>query len=566
MPHLRIAVAQLPDHVGDLTGNTDRILTAMDWAERETADVLVLPELTLTGYGLGDLVSQREFVDDAADALTELARHSGRTTTVVSTIDRVEPQRLWDSRERDVAICAALLSGGEIRGIYHKVLLPFYDLFEEGRLFVAGRHPDMLWRIGDVVAGVVICEDMWSDDGPPEAQSAAGAQILLVPNASPFHRGKARGRLETARTVARRNGIPVVYVNTVGGQDEVTYDGGSIVVDADGTLLHRGLEFTEDRFWLDVDVAPPRQLRRAPTNVHTRPTPQRTPTVPGPPKEPMGEVESIWHAIVTGVRDYVTARNYRGVALGLSGGIDSGVTAALAAEAVGPERVLALAMPSPDTAETETADARELAENLGIFLEVVPVSMPSKAEEVPPPVRGRPVVDSPLQREHRFARSRAAVLGDIFIERGYLVLATGNKSEISIGEVSLLGDLTGGFAPLKDCLKTVVYELAAYRQERSPVFPPGLLKRQSTIQRFGPESVADYAVLDDIVRRHIERGEGLSDIVASGHDLATAKDILDRITEAERTRRYTPPGVRVTSRAFGQDLRLPISNAWRAHA
>ncbi len=566
MTHLRIAVAQLPNRVGDLHGNTERIASAMDWAEHEAeADVLVLPELVLTGYGLGDLVLFREFVDDAARALAELALHSGRTTTVVSTIDRVQPQRSWDSRPRDVAICAALLSGGEIRGKYHKVLLPFYDVFDEARHFVPGNQPDKLWRIGDVVAGVSICEDAWSADGPPEAQSAAGAQILLVPNASPFHRGKASGRLATTQAVARRNGVPVVYVNLCGGQDELAFDGGSIVVDADGTLLHRGLEFAEDRFWLDVEVAPPRSLRNPATNVHTRPTPDRAPVVPAAPKEPMGDIEAVWHAIVTALRDYVFGNGFEGIALGLSGGIDSAVTAALAADAVGTDRVLALAMPSPDTADTETADARELAENLGIFFEVVPISMPSEPSDVPGPARARRVPDSPHERERRYARMRAAVLGDIFNERGYLVLATGNKSVISIGEASLLGDLTGGFAPLKDCSKTLVYQLAEHRQQRSPVFPPRTLRRESTIQRIGSDALPGYDVLDDIVQRNIEYGEGLTDIVAAGHEPGVVEYVLHRIAGAERIRRYAPPGVKVTSRAFGQDIRMPISNAWRTH-
>lgn len=566
MTHLRIAVAQLPNRVGDLGGNTERIAAAMDWAEDEVeADVLVLPELALTGYGLGDLVLFREFIDDAADALAELARHSGRTTTVVSTTDRVPPQLSWDSRQREVAICAALLSGGEIRGKYHKVLLPFYDVFDEARHFVPGTRPDALWRIGDVVAGVSICEDTWSADGPPEAQSAAGAQILLVPNASPFHRGKAHGRLATTQAVARRNGVPVVYVNLAGGQDELAFDGGSIVVDADGTLLHRGVEFDEDRFWLDVGVARPRPLRRPATNVHTRPIPERPAVVPAAPKEPMSDVEAVWHAIVTALRDYVSGNGFKGIALGLSGGVDSAVTAALAADAVGTDRVLALAMPSPDTADTETADARQLAEDLGIFFEVVPVGTPSDASDVPAPAREQRVPDSPHERERRYARSRAAVLGDIFNERGYLVLATGNKSVISIGEASLLGDLTGGFAPLKDCPKTLVYDLADYRQQRNPVFPPRTLHRVSTMQRIGAEALPDYDMLDDVVRRNIEHGEGLTEIVAAGYDAMIVEYVLHRISGAERVRRYAPPGVKVTSRAFGQDIRMPISNAWRTH-
>jgi NAD+ synthase (glutamine-hydrolysing) len=300
--------------------------------------------------------------------------------------------------------------------------------------------------------------------------------------------------------------------------------------------------------------------------VHTRPTPARELVVARPANEPKGDVESVWLAIVTGLRDFVAAGGYHGVALGLSGGIDSAVAAALAADAVGPQRVLALAMPSPDTPAAETSDARALAAELGIFLEVVEVGMPSSAEEVPRPARRLSVPDSPQERENRYARSRAAILGDIFIERGYLVLATGNKSEISIGDASPLGDLAGDFAPLKDCLKSVVYELAAHRQQRGAVFPSTLLHRRSTLQRFGSAPVTDYDVLDDIVRRHVEQGEGLADLVDAGHDPEVALQVLHRIAGAEGTRRSAPPGVRVTSRAFGQDLHLPISNAWRTHS
>lgn len=564
--YLRVAVAQLPNRVGDLDGNAERIAAAMGWAEEEAeADVLVLPELVLTGYGLGDLVLHPEFVDDATDALDELARRSGRTTTVLSTIERVPPQRSWDTRERDVAIAAAMLVDGGIRGTYRKVLLPSYDAFDEARNFTPGGQPDQLWRIGDVVAGVSICEDLWSADGPPEAQSAAGAQILLVPNASPFHRGKAEGRLTNAQTVAVRNGVPVVYVNFVGAQDELAFDGGSIVVDADGQLLHRGREFDEDRFVVDVPVADPRPIRGPIINVHTRPVLRTEADHRGPPRERIDDVDAVWEAIVAALRDYVDRNGFQGVALGLSGGIDAAVTAALAADAVGPERVLALAMPGSETGSEETRAAEGLAEDLGIALEIVEVTAPSSDEDVPAPATGGAADRSRYGRERSYARARAAVLFDIFEERRYLVLATGNKSEISIGEASLFGDLAGGFAPLKDCPKTLVYELARRRNERGAVIPRATLERPSTTARLGPAGLPSYEVLDDIVQRYVEFGQGLPEMVAAGHEVSMVEDVLRRIDDAELNRRYAPPGVKVTSRAFDQDRRMPISNEWRAH-
>lgn len=562
---LRVAIAQLPNRVGDLEGNVQRIADAMAWAEHEAdADVLVLPELALTGYGLRDLVLHREFVADAADALADLALRSGRTVTIVSSVDQVPPRRSWDTRERDVSICAALLCNGELRGKYRKVLLPLYDVFDEARNFAPGIRADQVWRIGDVVAGVAICEDLWSGDGPPEAQSAAGAQILLVPNASPFHRGKAEGRFDNTRAVAVRNGLPIVYVNTVGAQDELVFDGGSIVVDADGQLLRRGREFGEDRFWIDVPVAAPRPVRGMISNVHTRPVLRSEVTPAQGSGEALGDVASVWHAIVVGLREFVDRNGFLGVAFGLSGGIDSAVTAALAVDAVGPDRTLAVAMPSSQTPEEETLRAKQLADSLGIDLKVVPVEVPTDADEIPASAREQARPRSRYAQERRYARARAAVLADGFEDRGYLLLATGNKSEISIGEVSLFGDLVGGFAPLKDCPKTLVYELARFRDERQPVFPPGTLQNLTTMQRLGPAGVPSYEVLDDIVQRYVENQQGLSDIVAAGHDVDLVEDVLRRIDDAERIRRYAPPGVKVTSQALDQDRRMPISNAWRA--
>lgn len=563
MPALRVAVAQLPNRVGDLRGNVERIAGAMDWAEHEAgADVLVLPELCLTGYGLGDLVLHEEFLDDAAAALEQLVRRSGRTATVVGTVTRVPPQRSWDTRARTVAISTAILGDGQLRGRYHKVLLPSYDLFDEARHFAQGTTPDQLWRIGDVVAGVCICEDLWSPDGPPEAQSAAGAQILLVPNASPFHRGKAAGRLANTTAVAVRNGVPVVYVNCVGGQDDLCFDGGSLVIDAAGTLLHRGEEFAEDRFVLDVEVARPKPLRGPISNVHTRPVLRDHLSPPVPPTPPLSDVAAVWQAIVTTLRDYVDRNGFEGVALGLSGGIDSAVTAALAVDAVGADRVLAVAMPAPETAAEETVGGKQLAENLGLTLRILHVDTVSSAVDLPAELQ---VPETRHDRERRYARARAAVLADIIEESRQLVLATGNKSEISIGEASLHGDLAGGFAPLKDCPKTLVFQLARFRNERDPIFPEQVFTGPTTAQRLSRAWLPPYEVLDDIVQRYVELGQGLSHIVAAGHDVDLVEALLRRIDDAELIRRNAPPGVKVTSRAFTQDRRMPISNAWRAH-
>ena len=566
MTVLRVAVAQLPNRVGDLEGNAERIVEAMAWAEQEAqADVLVLPELVLTGYPLADLVLHREFVDDAQEALDRLTKHSGRMTTILSTIDRVPPQRSWDTRERDVSIAAKLMCDGEVRGCYHKVLLPVYDLFDEARNFAPGSRPNLVWRIGDVVAGVSICEDMWSHDGPPEAQSAAGAQILLVPNSSPFHRGKARSRLALTRRVAIRNGVPVVYVNFVGGQDDVVFDGGSIVVDGEGTLLARGAEFEEDCFAVDVPVPESRPVNGPLGTVHTRPTAHRAPPDAWKPRPPLDDLEAVWNALVMGVRDYTERNGFKGVALGLSGGIDSAVAAMVAADALGPEGVLAVAMPAPDTPPEALADAKVLASNLGIAFDTVPVDLPTTEADVPDEAEPLTKEDAVVRRERRYARARAVALSDIFDERGYLVLATSNKTHISVGVANLLGDLVGGFAPLKDCPKTLLYALGRYRNSLSEVCPMGILDVQSSAQATLPEGLPSYEVLDDIVERYVEHSSSLEDLIDAGFDPVMVTEVLRSIDEAERIRRYTPPGIKITSRAFDQDRRMPLPNNWRAH-
>jgi len=370
---LRVAGAQTRNVVGDLDGNAEQILAAMSEAEKAGADVVVFPELALTGYPLADLVLRKEFVDAAADTLEELARCSGLTASVVGTIARVPPRRSWDIRDRDVAISAAVLFDGQVRGLYHKVMLPNYEVFEEARNFAQGSRPDALWRVGESIAGIAICEDLWSGDGPPEAQSAAGAEILLVPNASPFNQEKPSGRRALVTEVARRNATPVVYVNCVGGQDELVFDGGSLVVDADGELLYRSPQFESECFCLDVPLGPPRPMLGKPTTVHARPRAPRS-QLPAPPLAPEVAADAqVWHCLVLGTRDFLLKNGRSSAVLGLSGGIDAAVTAAVAADALGPENVLGVAMPAPGSPDDELHDSEVLAAGLGIEYHVIPL-------------------------------------------------------------------------------------------------------------------------------------------------------------------------------------------------
>jgi NAD+ synthase (glutamine-hydrolysing) len=556
---MRVACAQIENEVGDLAGNRERILDAMAWAEAQHADVLVLPELALTGYPLSDLALRDDFIDASLAELSRIAERSGSTTTVLSTIDRVPPRRGVDTKERSVSIGAALLCDGDVRGWYHKVLLPTYETFEEGRYFVPGERPGQTWRIGPVVAGVSICEDAWSDDGPPEDQAAAGARILLIPNASPFHRGKDRGRLDLMRRVARRNSVPVVYVNLVGGQEDLVFDGGSIIVGADGELLHRAPAFVPDRFVADVPLAPVRPVTGRPATVHTRVGDRPGPAAPPVVTQRMDLLDQVWSALVLGTRDFVRHAGFDGGVVALSGGVDSALTTALAVDALGPDRVLALTMPGRTTSDDETEAARAVAAALRVELRLVPVTGLAGgdllASALPRPV-------ARLTEDDLDSRARAAVLMAVADELGRLALATGNKTELSIGAGVLFGDMAGGFSPLRDCPKTLVYELARACGRHGPALPPGAVESPPTVLGRA-DRLPGYDVLDEIVERYVERGEGVDEICAAGFDPVDVRGVLQLIDDAEFKRRQIAPGVKITARAYANDRRMPIANRWR---
>ncbi len=566
MTHLRIAIGQLPVAVGDIAGNAERIAATMDWAEDEGADILVLPELVLTGYPVADLVLHREFVAEAEEATAWLAERAGRTTTVLSTVERVPPRRSWDTVDRAVAISAAVLNRGEHRGSYHKVLLPTYGGFDEGKNIAPGNRPDALWLIGDVIAGIAICEDLWSGDGPPEAQSRGGARILLAPNASPYHRSKRQGRERLAAQVARRNGVPLVYTNLVGGHDEIVFDGNSLVVDADGELRYRGPAFTEDRAIVDVPLPPPRPVAGPVTTVHTVPVPDRdghpTHDVATPPEE----LVEIWTALRVGTRDFARKNGFDRAVLGLSGGIDAALTATLAAEVFGPDAVLGIAMPGPQTPPEELADAEQVAKALGIGFGVVALqSLIDQAEQALATATGGSADRETPATEvtARAARLRASVLASVSDAHGHLVLATANQTELSIGAPTLRSATAGEFAPLRDCPKTLLYRLARHPDIGQGRIPEQVLsKRTSAQERLGAE-LPSYTVLDTIVQRYVQYGEGVEDLVARGLDADVVLDVLRRIDDAEFARRQSPIGVTISPRAFGLDRRMPISNRWR---
>ncbi|HSK91640.1 MAG TPA: NAD(+) synthase [Euzebyales bacterium] len=558
---LRVALAQTANRVGDFATNVAGIGAAMAWAEDHGADVMVLPELALTGYPLDDLVTHAGFMADAEVALSRLAAMAGRCAVVVSTVRRVPPHRHDDTQHRDRAITAAVLHDGEVRGYYDKVLLPTYSVFDEQRVFAGGADPGRVWRLGDVIVGISICEDAWSGDGPPEAQSAAGAQVLLLPNASPFERGKDARRLALVRQVARRNGVPVVYANSYGGVDDLVFDGGSLVVDADGALRHGSPQFASDRAIVDLPLPSPRAVTGQPVTVHTRPLPRRAlppPPRPAPPRPALGQ---IWDALVLGTRDFAGANDFPEAVVGLNGGVESAVTAAVAVDALGAGNVLAVTAPAGRTAAADLDDARMVAKLLGVRL--VEIDLVGVVDHLASAIHHNLEPLDDLGGERLTLRTRAAALWAVADEGRRLLLATGNKSELSLGAAVQGGDLVGHFAPLADCPKALIAALARFRNGRGEVIPAGVLRKDVTVERADSVPDVDWAVIDDIVERYLERMQPMEQIV---DDVAGPIDVtwvVHQVIAAELHRRLAPMGVRITGRAFGKDRRVPIAQAWR---
>ena len=566
MERLRVAGAQLDLRVGDIAGNTAKIIEAMAWAEERGADLLALPELAVTGYPPEDLLLKPGFIRDNLAAVDEIAAASRHTVTVFGFVDEIavdtDPD---DSVDRRLANAAAIVSGGQVRGTYHKVLLPNYAVFDEARYFARGTDPDRVWRIGDVVVGVSICEDIWSPTGPPSLQAAAGAQILININGSPYDEGKAAERAEIVTGEAARSGVPVVYVNTVGGQDELVFDGQSMVHLADGELLARSPRFEEDLFVVDVPLPEGRGSTRHVTAGAGHP--ERDRPIPQPKRAGLldGPAE-IYTALVTGLRDYVRKNGFSSVVIGLSGGIDSALTCAIAVDALGPDAVHGVTMPTRYSSGGSVTDSEDLAARLGCRISTIPIDdvFAEYLDALAPEFAG---TEQGVAEENLQARIRGAILMALSNKFGGMVVATGNKSEMAVGYATLYGDMAGGYAVLKDVYKTTVYELARWRNRDGVVIPTSIIDKPPSAElrpdQLDTDSLPAYEVLDAILRRYIEGDESQADLVAAGFDEALVGRIVRMVDRNEYKRRQAAPGVRISRKAFGKDRRLPISNGYR---
>jgi len=554
---MRIALAQVNPTVGDIDGNTAIAIDAIRRAHLEGAQVVALPELMVTGYPPEDLLLKPSFVRVNREALGDIAAAASDVLAVVGFVDGTK-DRLYNA--------AALCFRGEVLGVYHKHMLPNYGVFDERRYFTPGRG-HLLLDAPDATLGVCVCEDAWFPDGPAVVQGDAGAQVIVNNNASPFHRGKLDERTQMLAERARRAAAAIVYVNSVGGQDELVFDGGSLVLDADGDVIAQLPQF-EEAFCI-VDV-PPGAARTSHDPLVTR-TPVELRRAQGPAAEPPFATlprgpEEIYRALEIGLRDYVRKNGFSNVVIGLSGGIDSSLTAALAVDALGAEKVNGVAMPSENSSAHSVSDALALADALGITCHEVPIKQPYQAFlAMVDDVFGAAAPG--LAEENIQARIRGNLLMFISNRYGHLVVVTGNKSEMAVGFSTLYGDMAGGFAVLKDVLKRDVYALARWRNSVSHVIPEGVLTKPPSAElrpgQRDQDSLPPYEVLDPILEAYVERDASMAEILAEGFDGDIVEEVIRLVDRSEYKRRQAPPGIKVTAKAFGRDRRLPITNRWR---
>ncbi|MBS1846327.1 MAG: NAD+ synthase [Actinobacteria bacterium] len=533
---MRIALCQINPTVGDVDGNAAKIAAWIERARDAGAELAIFPELCVPGYPAEDLYLKRHFLAANVAAVEELAKGVEPGITVL--IGFAEPAE-GGGDYRHAYNSLAVLADGAVQHVYRKNRLPNYSVFDEQRYFIPGEAADATEVAGTRV-GLTICEDVWSPGGPGQAAADAGARIVANPSGSPYHRGKGHEREEMFGERAREYDSYFAFVNLVGGQDELVFDGQSFLLAPDGSVLARAAQFDEDLVVVDVPLED---------------------GAPAPSAEPLPDLDEVYGALVLGLHDYVEKNGFRHVGLGISGGIDSALVAILAVDAVGPERVSMVVMPSPHSSEETQDDARQIARNLGTELLDFPIEpmMDGYAEALGDVLDG-------LAAENIQARIRGNLMMALSNRNGWLVLTTGNKSEMSVGYATLYGDMAGGFAVIKDVPKTLVYQLVERRNERAgrELVPAAVIERPPSAElrpdQLDSDSLPDYDLLDRILEAYVERDQGSGEMVAAGLPAEIVDEVIRLVDRAEYKRRQAAPGIRITPKAFGRDRRLPITN------
>ncbi len=576
MQRLRIGMAQLNMTVGDFAGNTQKMLEAMAEARSLGVDLLTFPELAICGYPPEDLLFKPRFITENQRSLEKIVAASAGLTLVVGFVDAKD----------DIYNAAAIIHDGKLIDVYHKIFLPNYGVFDENRYFRAGNQCPV-YTIAGVGVGVTICEDIWYEAGPATAQAYSGAQLIVNISSSPYHASKGSYREKMVATRAADNVAIFAYNNLVGGQDELIFDGSSVIFDEKGKLLARGKQFQEDLIVADLDAESVFRTRLQDSRwrkqtllrdepawrgtviaVSPAPFPHNKPPLPARDVRLQDLPEEVYHALVLGTHDYIAKNRFQKVLIGLSGGIDSGLVATIAVDALGNDNVIGVAMPSRYSSPGSVSDAELLAKNLRIKLLNIPIEKAFKAYlgMLSEPFRG---TEPDATEENLQARIRGNILMALSNKFGWLVLTTGNKSEMATGYTTLYGDMAGGFAVIKDVPKTLVYKLAGYRNSLSKkdLIPSSIIDKVPSAE-LRPEqkdidSLPPYEVLDPVLTAYVEEDKSVEQIIAAGIDEAAVRLAARLVDGSEYKRRQAPPGIKITARAFGRDRRLPITNRFK---
>ena len=584
----RLALAQINPTVGDIPGNTAKILDYLERAREAGADLVAFPELATTGYPPEDLLFKKSFLIDNVDAMAKVAAASRGIAVVLGYVNIVSLERPSEEVGPQVTNAAALCYGGKLVDTYHKIFLPNYGVFDEQRYFQKGSECPV-YRIGGVDVGVNICEDIWYPVGPTTVQCQAGAELVVNINASPFHAGKRAFRENMIAQRALENGLTIAYVNTVGGQDELVFDGSSIICNTTGGLVARGPAFQEwllitDLEFPDAAAKPSRTTSSAEAaavgtaknvTVSEVALNSRAPLAEQPMSDGIDGPEEVYRALVMGTGDYLRKSGFTKALIGLSGGIDSALTATVAVDALGKDNVVGITMPSRYSSEGSISDSKKLAENLGLDLWEVPIEPAHQAftDMLAERFKG---TEANVAEENVQARVRGNVLMTVSNKFGWIVLTTGNKSEMAMGYATLYGDMAGGFAVLKDVPKTTVYELCRWRNRQGRAFgtvddviPAAIIDKPPSAElrddQLDADSLPAYEILDPVVEAYVEDDLSYQDMVGQGFDPQVVRQVIAAVDRNEYKRRQAPPGVKITHRAFGKDRRLPIVNRYRQH-
>ena len=577
--NLRLALAQIDPTVGDIEGNVRLISESIERARDQGAQLVVLPELCLSGYPPEDLLLRRDFLATVGQGLDAVAAGVEGIVALVGFPERVErsPEELEhfdpliDPPPPPAHNSLAIVAEGEVRGVYRKCDLPNYGVFDERRYFEPGCEPALI-EIDGMPIGLTVCEDIWHPGFPERDEAAAGARLVVNSSASPYHRGKGRARESMVADRARSYRTAFALCNMVGGQDELVFDGGSVVIGPDGEVLARAAQFEPELLVCDLLVAAAAgtdgasSAREVPTLAELSSGADRSESVKPRVADPLPSEEAeVYAALEIGLRDYVEKNGFDHIVLALSGGIDSALVALIAADALGPDRVTVVVMPSPNSTDETQEDARRIAANLGVELIEISIAeaMEAYGHALGPPFEG---AEPGLAEENIQARIRGNLVMALSNKFGWLVLTTGNKSELSVGYATLYGDMAGGFAVIKDVFKLLVYRLVRWRNETAgrDLIPASVLERPPSAElrpdQLDEDSLPPYEVLDRILEAYVERDEGVEDLVAEGLPEETVMEVVRLVDRAEYKRRQAPPGIRVSNKAFGRDRRLPITN------